>query len=81
MTADDDLLTPDDLAERMKISSRRRVVELCAEYDWPHTRIGRTIRFTEDQYAAILAQHTVKPSGASVGVASGLTARSARRSA
>lgn len=37
----------------------RKVVEWTRRYGWPHVRIGRTIAFTDDDVAQILAKHHV----------------------
>ena len=72
----DQLLTPEDLAERFKLTPKK-VLELRKRHDWPCVRLGRRIRFTEDQIAQIIAAQTVeaKPQAS----ASGLTALSAAR--
>lgn len=52
------LVTPDQLAERLGVK-RRRVIEWNATYQWPHTRIGKHIYWTEAQVDAIMRTHTV----------------------
>lgn len=37
----------------------RKVVEWTRRYGWPHVRVGRTIAFTDDDVAQILAKHHV----------------------
>lgn len=49
------------------------------DYQWPHVRVGRRIRYTPEQVAEILRRHTVKPER--VKGLPGQTARSAKRSA
>lgn len=75
----DDLLTPADLAEKVK-ATPERIVRLCRERGWPHVRMGRAVRFTPEQYAQIVAMQTVAPK-VKVATPTGQTAKSARRSA
>lgn len=75
------LKTPADLAEQLQVSARQ-VVDWCKHYDWPHVRIGRSIRFEDSHVAEIIAKHTVvKRDQAAPGtvVIAGQTRRSARR--
>jgi excisionase family DNA binding protein len=71
------LLTPDDLAELFGLSPKK-VLELRSKHGWPHVRLGRRIRFTEEQVAQIIAVQSPR-SEAPLKSASGLTAGSARR--
>lgn len=48
------LLSADDMAARLKIS-KKSVWRQCRAGSWPHLRVLGQIRFTEAQYAAILA--------------------------
>lgn len=60
----------------------RKVVEWTRRYGWPHVRVGRTIAFTDDDVAQILAKHHVSGSKAHHDDAlPGQTALSAARSA
>lgn len=69
-------VTPDELAERFGVR-RRRLLELNAKHGWPHVRIGKHIRWTEDQIDQILRKHTV--TGGVVNTKGGRTARSTAR--
>ena len=55
----DDLFTPEQLAARYG-KSRRWVLEQ-ARTSWPHLEVGRTVRFTPEQVAAIDRMQTVTP--------------------
>lgn len=55
----DDLLTPDDLGAKFGGVSGVRVLEWRKQYDWPHVRLGRRIRFTPEQAAQIVKAHSV----------------------
>ena len=77
------LHSPADLAELFGgDTTPRKVLDWRREYGWPCIEVGRTIRFTDEHVAAILAKHTVigaeKPEAPLLG---GQTSRSARRSA
>lgn len=56
-TQSDDLLRPEDLAEKFQVD-RRVVIDWTNRYDWPCIRIGRTIRYSGEQFAQILAMQT-----------------------
>lgn len=76
----DGLLTPADLAEKL-VTTEAQVMEWRRSYDWPHVRLGRKVRFTDQQVEAIIAAHSVRPTKkteAPVKIA-GQTSRSARR--
>lgn len=73
----DVLLTPADLGERVKIPADR-VVRLCRERAWPFVKFGRTVRFTEEQAAQIVAMQTVLPKPKAA-TSKGQTAKSASR--
>ena len=49
---------------------------------WPHIRIGRKVRYSDDHIAEIIARHTVaaQPKKAGVPVLDGLTERGRARS-
>lgn len=49
------LLTDTDIAERYG-KSRAFVQAQCRTKTWPHLRVGKSFRFTEDHVAAIDAQ-------------------------
>ena len=55
----EDLFTPEQLAARYG-KSRRWVLEQ-ARTSWPHLEVGRTVRFTPEQVAAIDRMQTVTP--------------------
>lgn len=57
-TNDEPLRTHADLAERLKMPLST-VVELRKREGWPCVRLGRAVRFTEEQVAHIIASHTV----------------------
>lgn len=48
-----ELITPDEMARRLgvKVST---VIHWNRVNDWPHTRIGNRVRWTEEQYAEVL---------------------------
>ena len=71
-------MTADDLAAIFK-KSRRQVMEWQRQYDWPRTRVGRSLYWTPEQVEQIKARHAITPKG--IKSADGRTARSARRSA
>lgn len=52
------LKTHADLAERLNMPLST-VVELRTREGWPHVRIGRTVRFTDEQIDEIVASHIV----------------------
>ena len=71
------LITPEAMAERFAGVEVSTVMEWNRKYHWPHVRVGHQVRWTEDQYEQIVAQHSAKserPKGLP-----GQTARSARR--
>lgn len=75
------LHTPAELAEQFG-KSERWVLEQVREHGWPRVKIGRTIRFTEEQVSLILSRHTIAASKVeTVAPIAGQTQRSARRSA
>lgn len=51
-------LTHGDLAQRLSMPLST-VVELRKREGWPHVRVGRAVRFTEEMVAEIIASHTV----------------------
>lgn len=79
------LHTPADLAATIGgTATARKVLDWRKKYSWPCVEIGRSVRFTDEHVAEILARHTV--GGKSAGSAptftiEGQTKRSARRSA
>lgn len=77
-------LSPSDLGAELGGASHAQVLEWRRQHGWPCVRVGKTIVFTPDQAAHIIAQHSVKPvRKLSSGVVDipGQTKRSARRSA
>ncbi|MDQ0679110.1 excisionase family DNA binding protein [Arthrobacter pascens] len=48
------MLTTADLAARLNVSTEM-VYRMCRTHRWPHARIGRLYRFTEEHYQAIIA--------------------------
>lgn len=80
------MLTPADLAEQFGGDvTPRKILDWTKEHDWPCIHVGRTYRYTVEQFAEIKARHTVtgsKDDRADAPFAiEGQTARSARRSA
>ena len=77
------LNTPSDLAEKIGGgTTARKVLDWRREFGWPCVEIGRTIRFTDDHVAEILARHTVvakEKDPTSTPIIGGQTSRSARR--
>lgn len=51
-------LTHADLAERLNMPLST-VIQLRKREGWPHCRFGKTVRFTEEQAAEIVARHIV----------------------
>lgn len=51
-------LTHADLAERLNLPLST-VVDLRRREGWPHVRFGKSVRFTEEQFAEIVATHVV----------------------
>jgi len=51
------LRTHADLAEMLNLAVST-VVELRKREGWPHVRLGRAVRFTDDQIAEIITSHT-----------------------
>lgn len=52
------LYTPAELAEKFG-KGERWLLEQVRAHDWPRVKVGRTIRFTDEQVALILSRHTV----------------------
>jgi excisionase family DNA binding protein len=48
------MLTAADLAARLNVSTET-VYRMCRTRQWPHSRIGRLFRFTEEHYQVIIA--------------------------
>ena len=73
------LHTPADLAEWLGVTEAK-VLEWRRAKRWPSIKVGKTIRFTPEQFEQIIAQHTVTPPPPSAAVViAGQTARSANR--
>ncbi|GAP54009.1 hypothetical protein AHiyo6_05740 [Arthrobacter sp. Hiyo6] len=47
------LLSAAELAARLSVSTAT-VYEMCKKHQWPHAKIGRLYRFTEDHYKSII---------------------------
>jgi hypothetical protein len=78
------LLTPTDLGALLNGLDATTVEKLRKRHHWPHVRISRVpleIRYTEEQAAQIVAQHSVAPtlSNAPATRVPGQTPRSAAR--
>jgi excisionase family DNA binding protein len=48
------MLTAAALAARLNVSTEM-VYRMCRTHQWPHARIGRLYRFTEEHYRSIIA--------------------------
>lgn len=53
------LLTLQDVADRMQVPVST-VMEWRKKYSWPTTKVGRTLRFTQEQWQQIQASHEVR---------------------
>ena len=74
-------LTPEQLGDVLQVSGTQ-VLEWRRQYKWPSLKIGKTIRFTPEHVATIVARHTLAPKRDedSPGVVlDGQTSRSAKR--
>ena len=56
---DDELLTAKELAAKLRVEPET-VYRMCKAGKWPHTKIGRLYRFTEDDYKAITAPPAIE---------------------
>ena len=57
------LITPESLAAEFGGDvDRRKVIDWARRYGWPHVRVGRSIAFTPDQIAQIIASHSIEGS-------------------
>lgn len=74
----DHLLTPADLAEHFGVTEAK-VMEWQRVYDWPRVKVGRTIRWTQDQLVEIELLHSVTKDGVTPTPLDGRTALSAKR--
>jgi excisionase family DNA binding protein len=73
------LKTHADLAERLNLPLST-TIELRKREGWPHIRLGRKVRFTDEQIDQIIATHTVVEAPAVVeGPFGPLTPRARRR--
>lgn len=54
MDDDDPLMTAAELAAKLNVSTDT-VRRMCTAGKWPHARIGRLYRFTEEHYQTIIA--------------------------
>jgi uncharacterized protein YjcR len=68
--------TPADLAELFGVEERQ-ILEWRRQKSWPSLKFGKTIRFTDDHVAQIVAMHSQKTKATAA--ATGQTARSSRR--
>lgn len=76
-----DLITPAEFAARWGGDvTPRWVIESRLKHSWPCVKVGRTIRFTEEQYEEIKRRHTVQPESAQPDALEGQTQRSRRAS-
>lgn len=75
---DQALLTPDDMATRLGVP-KSTVMQWNREHSWPHVRLGRRYRWTEEQYDTIVRQHVHVGGHGVAPSTSGLTRRSAAR--
>ena len=76
------LKTHEDLAERLNLPLST-IVGLRKREGWPHIKLGRAIRFTEEHIEQIIASHTVAKEPAATPMFPGMRptrARSARPS-
>lgn len=78
------LLTFEQLADRFQIGAST-ARDMCRRYHWPHVKLGRSVRFTEQQAERIAALHSYSPTSFELeearGLVSGLTPGSARAGA
>lgn len=74
----DQLLTAADLAEHFGVTEAK-VMEWQRVYDWPRIKVGRTIRWTQDQLVEIERLHSVTSEGVKPTPSDGRTALSAAR--
>lgn len=54
MNQDEKLMTSAELAAKLDVSTET-VHRMCRTRKWPHTKVGRLYRFTEDHYQQIIA--------------------------
>lgn len=54
MDADEKLLTVAELAAKLDVEPET-VRRMCRSHKWPHSKIGRLYRFTDEHYQAIIA--------------------------
>ena len=52
--ADEKLMTSAELAAKLDVSTET-VHRMCRTRKWPHVKVGRLYRFTEEQYETIIA--------------------------
>lgn len=56
------LITPEEFATRWGGNvTPRWVLEARIAHKWPCVKVGRKVRFTEQQFADIQARHTITP--------------------
>lgn len=72
--------TPADVAELLGGGvTARKVLDWRKRYGWPCIEIGRTVRFTDEHVAAILAKHTTSARSEPQPIITGQTPLSAAR--
>lgn len=54
METDETLMSAADLAAKLGVTTET-VHRMCRAHKWPHSKIGRLYRFTEDHYRTITA--------------------------
>ncbi|MFF1828973.1 helix-turn-helix domain-containing protein [Paenarthrobacter sp. NPDC058040] len=54
------MLTAAEIAARLKVSTET-VRRMCHAGKWPHSKIGRLFRFTEEHYQSIIATPGPRP--------------------
>lgn len=78
----DHLITPEEMADRWDGVAVSTVMEWNRRHQWPHVRVGHSVRWTEDQYTEILRLHSAaRPQAPAATALQGQTPRSAARAA
>ena len=73
------LVTEAELALRFDVTERH-IADWRRQYGWPCVKVGRVVRYTEEQVRLILSRHTVETTRPAAATIPGQTARSARAS-
>lgn len=55
-------LTPAEVGQELGGASHAQVLEWRRQYGWPCVRVGKTIMFTPEHVAHIIAKHSISPS-------------------